>query len=208
MNRLKPDLDKLKKKYEKEPKKLMEEQMKLYRHHKVSMVPLSGCLPIFLQIPVFFGLFAALRASVDLRQASWLWVKDLSQPDHLVRFETAMANPMSFCSGCCGSGEAAAITGLHILPILMTIAWVANSYFMPRPANSTPEQDQMRKMMMFMPAAFGLFMYTYAAGLSLYWLTSSLIGIVESRLIKKLWPIVLPPVQPMPPKPPTKSKQS
>lgn len=189
MNRLKPELDKLKKKYEKDPKKLMEEQMKLYRHHKVSMVPLGGCLPIFLQIPVFFGLFAALRASIDLRQAPWLWVPDLSQPDHLVRFESGVPNPLGFCGGCCGSVSPADITGLHILPILMTAAWIANSYFMPRPSTSTPEQEQMRKMMMFMPVLFGFFMYTYAAGLSLYWLTSSLIGIFESRLIKKLWPV-------------------
>ncbi|HMS15738.1 MAG TPA: membrane protein insertase YidC, partial [Planctomycetota bacterium] len=149
MNRLKPDLDKLKKKFEKDPKKLMEEQMKLYRHHKVSMVPLGGCLPIFLQIPVFFGLFAALRASIDLRQAPWLWVQDLSQPDHLIRFASSIPNPMNFCAGCCGPGGAGDITGLHILPLLMTAAWVANSYFMPRPESSTPEQEQMRKMMMF-----------------------------------------------------------
>jgi membrane protein insertase Oxa1/YidC/SpoIIIJ len=123
-------------------------------------------------------------------------VQDLSQPDHLIRFASSIPNPMNFCAGCCGPGGAGDITGLHILPLLMTAAWVANSYFMPRPESSTPEQEQMRKMMMFMPVLFGLFMYTYAAGLSLYWLTSSLIGIVESRLIKKFWPVTLPPLAP------------
>ena len=189
MNRVKPELDRLKKKHEDDPKKFMEAQMALFRREKVSMVPLGGCLPIFLQIPVFFGLFSALRASLDLRQAPWLWVEDLSQPDHLVRFAgEGFSNPLGLISGCCGA-SASNITGFHILPILMIIAWVANSYFMPRPTSTSPEQEQMRKMMMFMPIMFGLFMYSYAAGLSLYWLTSSLLGLVETNVIKKIWPV-------------------
>ena len=122
------------------------------------------------------------------RQASWWWVSDLSQPDHLIVFDTPVFNPMGLCGSCCGM-PAPPITGLHLLPILMTIAWVLNSMLMPRPETSNPQMEQQRKMMMFMPLIFGVFMYSYAAGLSLYWLTSSTVGIIESRVIKKIWPI-------------------
>lgn len=184
--RIKPQLDALKEKHKDDPKVLAAEQMKLFKKENVPMVPVGGCLPILLQMPIFFGLFSALRASVDLRQAEWWWVRDLSQPDRLVAFETGFTNPMALC-GC--FPMASQIDGLNLLPILMTIAWIANSMLMPKPENMNEQMAQQRKMMMFMPLLFGFFMYGYAAGLSLYWLTSSLIGIVESRIIKKLLPI-------------------
>lgn len=187
MAKLKPKLEALKKKHEGDSKKFAEEQMKLMREHGLGL-PLGGCLPIFLQIPIFFGLFSALRASIELRQAPWIWVKDLSQADHLITFDSPMFNPIGLCAGCCNM-PVTDITGFHLLPILMTIAWVLNSMLMPRPESSTPQMEQQRKMMMFMPILFGLMMYNYAAGLSLYWLTSSLFGIVESRVIKKIWPV-------------------
>ena len=189
--RVKPKLEKLKEKHKDDQKKFHEEQMKLYRAENVPLFPIGGCLPMFLQIPIFFGLFSALRASIDLRQAEWLWVADLSQPDHLVTFDSPMGHPLALCGGCCPI-PSPDITGFHILPILMTVAWVLNSYFMPKPEVTNPQMEQQRKMMMFMPLLFGVFMYTYAAGLSLYWLTSSLIGIVESRVIKKIWPVKKP----------------
>ncbi len=190
MARLKPKLDALRKLHEKDGRAFATEQMKLMRSEKVKLVPLGGCLPMLLQIPIFFGLFAALRASIDLRQAAWLWVPDLSQPDHMIRFDDPVSNPLSLCGLIpgCGScvGGAPALTGLHLLPILMTIAWFLNSYLMPKPATSDPQMEQQRKMMLFMPILFGFMMYGYAAGLSLYWLVSSTIGIIEGRIIRTL----------------------
>lgn len=190
MAKLKPKLEALKKKHEGDSRKFAEEQMKLMREEKVKLVPLGGCLPMLLQIPIFFGLFSALRASIDLRQAGWWWVSDLSQPDHLITFASPVDNPMSLCGFIpgCGScvGGAPALTGLHLLPILMTIAWFLNSWLMPKPATSDPQMEQQRKMMLFMPVLFGFMMYSYAAGLSLYWLVSSSIGIVEGRIIRSL----------------------
>jgi len=197
MAKIKPQIAELKKKYEKEPKKFTQEQMALMKREGVSMVPLGGCLPLFLQIPIFFGLFSALRTSIDLRQAPWWWVQDLSQPDHLITFDTPIWNPMSFCSGCCQI-PVTEITGLHILPILMSLAWFLNSYLMPRPTTVDPQMEQQRKMMMFMPLFFGFMMYSYAAGLSLYWLTSSTIGIFETKVIKKYFPVKHPPKKPSP----------
>lgn len=188
MSRVKPKLEALKKKYEKDPRKFAQEQMKLMKAEGVSLFPLGGCLPILLQIPIFFGLFSALRHYLSLRQAGWLWVQDLSQPDHLIRFDAPVWNPMSVCGGCCGIPQPD-ITGLHMLPILMTVTWFLNSYLMPKPATADPQVEQQRKMMMFMPVVFGLMMYSYASALSLYWLTSSTVGIIETRIIKKWFPV-------------------
>ena len=144
------------------------------------MLPLGGCLPLFLQMPIFFGLFSAIRFDVDLRHASFLWAGDLSRPDAFMSFESGFSIP------CC-IGPGVQIDGLNILPILMTIAWVINQKMMPK--SPDPQVQQQQKMMMFMPIMFGFMMYSYAAGLSLYWLTSSLFGIFEQRVIKKIFPL-------------------
>ena len=188
MARIKPRLAALKEKYKDDSRKYAEEQMKLMKAEGVRLVPLGDGLPLLLQIPIFWGLFSALRTSISLRQASWLWVHDLSQPDYLIRFDTPIWNPLSMCGNCCGA-EPSPLDGLHLLPILMTIAWMANSYLMPRPASMDQQAAQQRKMMMFMPLLFGFMMYSYAAGLSLYWLTSSLFGIIETRVIRKFFPL-------------------
>jgi YidC/Oxa1 family membrane protein insertase len=189
MARLKPRLDELKKKHEKDPRAFAAAQMELMKREKVSLVPLGGCLPIFLQIPIFFGLFAALRNSLDLRQATWLWVEDLSKPDHLISFGQGFPNPLRVLSSCCGFPQSDRITGFHILPLLMTAAWVGSSLMAPKPANMDPQMAQQRKIMTVMPVFFGLTMYGYAAGLSLYWLTSSLMGMAEARIIRRFWPV-------------------
>jgi len=188
MSRIKPKLDVLKEKYKNDSRKFLAEQQALLKAEKVPLVPLGGCLPVLLQIPIFYGLFAALRASIDLRQAPFLWAADLSQPDHMVRFATPLPNPLAGLCCCAPPGMSDTISGIHLLPILMTVAWFVNQLLMPKPANQDPQLAQQRKMMMFMPVVFGFMMYGYGAGLSLYWLTSSLLGIVESRLIKKWLP--------------------
>ncbi len=192
MNRVKPKLEVLKKKHGDDARAYAAAQMELMRKEKVPLVPLGGCLPIFLQIPIFFGLFSALRASIELRQAPWLWVEDLSQPDHLIRFAEPIKNYLGFLGSCCSMPQPEKVTGLHILPLLMTAAWVVSSMLAPKPAVSDPQMEQQRKIMMFMPILFGLMMYGYAAGLSLYWLTSSLLGIVESQVIRRFWPVTKP----------------
>jgi YidC/Oxa1 family membrane protein insertase len=188
MARIKPRLDVLKEKYKNDTKRFLAEQQALLKAEKVPLVPLGGCLPVVLQIPIFYGLFAALRASIELRQAPFLWAADLSQPDHLVRFDRPFANPLSGLCCCAPPGMSDTISGIHLLPILMTVAWFVNQLLMPKPANEDPQLAQQRKMMMFLPIVFGFMMYGYGAGLSLYWLTSSLLGIVESRVIKKWLP--------------------
>jgi YidC/Oxa1 family membrane protein insertase len=130
---------------------------------------------MFLQIPVFFGLFAALRASFDLRHAPFAgWITDLSKPDHLLRIDWNL--PLI-----------GAIPYLNLLPLLMVVLWLGQQMTMPLPTDE--QAARMQKRMRFMPVVFGLFLYDYAAGLSLYMITQSLLGILEQTAVKKMWPI-------------------
>ena len=177
MQKVKPLMDSINKKFAKDPKRKQQEMTKLYREHKVAP-PLGGCLPPFLQMPIFIGLFAALRSSLSLRQQPFFgWMEDLSRPDALVDFGAPIANffPLS------------GVTSFNLLPILMVILWVVHQKTMPKPAD--PQQQQMQKIMTFMPILFGVMLYNYAAGLSLYMITSSAIGIFEAKVIKKRWPV-------------------
>ena len=83
---------------------------------------------------------------------------------------------------------------LNLLPILMVVMWILQQRGMPQPTDE--QAARMQKMMMFMPVFFGLTMYSYAAGLSLYWLTGSLVGIFESKVIKKYFPVKGPEKKP------------
>lgn len=182
MAKIKPKLEALKEKYKNDRNKFAQEQMKLFKQEKVQVLPLGGCLPLFLQMPIFFGLISAIRFGIDLRHASFLWCEDLSMPDKLIAFAEPWAP--SFLS-CCPAPIV--FDGLNVFPIAMTAAWFINQKMMPR--SPDPQMAQQQKMMLFMPILFGVMMYGFAAGLSLYWLVSSLIGIFEQRVIKKMFPV-------------------
>ncbi len=174
MKRLQPRIDEIKKRYAKDPTAQRQEQAKLMQEEG-AFPPLGGCLPMFLQIPVFIGLFAALRSSFDLRQAPFgLWIHDLAVPDRLLRLD--------FQIPFLGS-----IQYLNLLPLLMVVLWIWQQKGMPMPADE--QAAKMQKMMMWMPVMMGFFLYNYAAGLSLYMITQSGLGIIEQKVIKKIWPI-------------------
>ncbi len=176
MKRVQPQIEALKKRYEKDPAKLRQEQT-LLMQKEGAFPPLGGCLPMFLQIPVFFGLFSALQASFDLRQAPFAgWIVDLAKPDQL--FEINFNTHLPFIG---------TIQYFNLLPILMVVLWVLQQRLMPKP---TDEQAiKMQRMMTFMPVFMGFFLYSYAAGLSLYMITQSGLGIIEQVVIKKFWPL-------------------
>jgi YidC/Oxa1 family membrane protein insertase len=167
MQRLKPQLDVLKAKYKNNMRKFNEEQMKLLKAEGATP-PLGGCLLMFLQLPVWVSLYQILRTSIELRQAPFaLWVHDLSKPDHLM--------PLPF------------IGTLNLLPILMCAAQVIQMRLQPPPADA--QQAQMQRIMgMLMPVMMLFVLYNYASGLALYIFTSSLLGILEYRVIRKFWP--------------------
>ena len=169
MTKLKPQLDELKAKYKNNMKKFNEEQMKLLRAEGASP-PLGGCLLMFLQFPIWISLFQILGTSIELRQSHFVfWINDLSRPDAMpfgmLGFET-----------------------INLLPLLMAAATSVQMRFQAKPAD--PQQAQTQKIMgLFMPIIMLFFLYSYSSGLSLYIFTSSLIGIFEFQVIRRIWPV-------------------
>jgi YidC/Oxa1 family membrane protein insertase len=170
MQKLAPKIKELKEKFGKDKQKLGQEQMKLYREHGVN--PLAGCLPMFIQIPIFFGLYRALELSITLRHAPFFgWISDLSQPDMLFVLPTWVPLPGDY---------------FNLIPLLMGVAMFMNSWMMP--INTADEQQaQQQKIMRFMPLIFIFILYPFQSGLNLYWFVSSLMGIFEIKLIRKVY---------------------
>jgi len=136
--------------------------------------PLGGCLPLFLQFPVFIGLFGVLKVEYHLRQEPFLWIRDLSLPDRLMRIDL-------------GVPFIGTIEWLNILPFLMVAMMVLQQSAMPTPTD--PQQARMQKMMRWFLVVMGVILYNYPAGLALYMITSSSLGLFEIKVIKKFWPI-------------------
>ncbi|MFI5402566.1 MAG: YidC/Oxa1 family insertase periplasmic-domain containing protein [Planctomycetota bacterium] len=164
IQKIKPLLDEISKKYPKDPQRMNQERMKIMREHGVGL-PL-GCLTIFLQIPIWYALFQALRVEFALRHQPFLWVHDLAMPDRL------FALPMW-------------PHWFNLLPLLMLALWVLQQKLAPTPGSDDPQVKMQMKMMKFMPYVFFLFLYDYAAGLALYMCVSSCWTIAESRLVKR-----------------------
>jgi YidC/Oxa1 family membrane protein insertase len=172
MQKLQPHIKKLQEKYKNDKQKLGQEQMKLMKEHGAN--PLGGCLPMLIQLPILWALYSGLRVSIELRHAPFYlipgyWIRDLAQPDML--FMMPMALPIL------GSY-------LNLLPILMAAATALQQLWAPKP--STPEMAQQQKMMgIMMPVLMGVMFYSLASGLSLYFLTSTVAGIIEQWIIKR-----------------------
>lgn len=162
MSELQPLMAKIREKYKDNPQKQSQEMMALYKEHKVN--PLGGCIPMLIQIPVFFGLFVVLRIAIELRFAEFLWIKDLSAPERLIEF-----------------GFALPIVGwdaLNILPILMTLAMYWQQRLMP--AGGDPQQQKIMRIMM--PGMMFFMLYNFASGLALYWTTQNVLVIVQQSI--------------------------
>jgi YidC/Oxa1 family membrane protein insertase len=167
MAKLKPEMDKLREKYPDDPTKLNTEMMGLYR--KFGINPLGGCLPMFLQIPIFFGFYRMLQYAVELRGQGFLWVNDLSQPDTLTHI---------------------AGVPINILPIVMAIT----SFLQIRMTPMTGDKMQQR-IIMFMPFIFFFFCYNFASALALYWTTQNIFSIGQTWLMNKVPEPELKPVK-------------
>jgi YidC/Oxa1 family membrane protein insertase len=181
MQKLAPEMERLKKKFGDDKEGFQKAQMGLYKD--VGFTPILGCLPMFLQMPIFIALWRALQTTFELRQAPFLrffgihftWIKDLSQPDYLVKFHTPVALPIVGWM----------MYGINALPIAMAVVtYINQKYFTPRPMTLTPEQEQQQKMMTMMMPFMLLMFYTFPSGLNLYYLTSTSLGIIESKIIR------------------------
>lgn len=154
MQALQPKLMEIREKYKDKPQKMQQETMALYREHKVN--PVGGCLPMLIQIPVFFALFVVLRSAVELRFAPFLWISDLTAPENLF------------------AGMIPIVGSLNILPLVMaaTQAW-------QQALTPTAGDPAQQKMMMFMPVIMLLFLYSMPSALVLYWTANQVLMIIQ-----------------------------
>lgn len=163
MSSLQPEMQKLKEKYPDDQQKVSMEMMKLYRDRGIS--PMGGCLPMFLQIPIFFAFFYVLQTAAEFRGAPFLgWVTDLSQMDTV-----------------CTISLLGWDLPINILPIVMAVSMIVQMHMTPQAGD--PMQQRIMK---FMPVVFFLFCYTYPSALALYWTTTNIISIIQTIIIRRM----------------------
>ncbi len=167
MQELKPEMDKIMAKHKDDPTRANREVFALYKTHKVS--PISGCLPMVLQMPIFIALFQAISHYVELRGKSFLWISDLSLPDHAAQLP--MALPIL------GSD-------LNLLPIIMAVAMYLQSAISQKTISARPTQTPNIMSGPLMAVIFGVMFYHFPSGLVLYWLTNSVMSMLWYKVAK------------------------
>jgi len=156
MRKLQPEIEALKKKYKGDPKKMNQAQMELFRKHKVN--PMGGCLPILLQMPIFFALYNVLVESVAFRRAPFvLWIDDLSAPDTLFYVGTFP---------------------IHVLPIVMAVTQLLQ----PQMGGADPRQAMMTKIM---PVFLLVIFYGLPSGLVLYWTINNIMTALQQYIMNR-----------------------
>ncbi|MDR1435416.1 MAG: membrane protein insertase YidC [Puniceicoccales bacterium] len=156
MSRLQEPLKKIKEKYRDNPQKLQAETLKLFRENQVN--PAAGCLPVFIQIPIFLGLYFMLRTTAEMRFASFLWIPDLSLPDTLFTLGSFPVN---------------------LLPLIMGATMMWQMKVMP-----TPSVDGMQRWVFkLMPLLCLFFCYNFPSALVLYWTVQNLLTIAQQIIL-------------------------
>ncbi|HWR57511.1 MAG TPA: membrane protein insertase YidC [Thermodesulfovibrionales bacterium] len=160
MQDIQPKIAELKEKYKKDPQKLQKETLEIYKKYKVN--PVGGCLPMLLQIPVFFALYKVLMIAIELRRAPFIsWIKDLSEPDTLFGHIPSWFPLL---------GDFA----IGPLPIVMGATMVIQQKMTP--TTMDPSQN---RIMMLMPVIFTFMFLNFASGLVLYWLVNNILSIIQ-----------------------------
>jgi YidC/Oxa1 family membrane protein insertase len=167
MKKIQPLMKEIREKYKDDKKKMNEEVMGLYRTYKIN--PLGGCLPMVVQLPVFFALYRMLYQAIELRHAPFfLWIDDLSAPDRLGRFAIEhipfMEPPY----------------GIPVLTLIMGASMILQQKMSPPMGDPTQA-----KMMMFMPVIFTVIFINFSSGLVLYWLVNNILSIAQQYYIQK-----------------------
>jgi len=189
MQALKPEIDKLQKKFGNDAKRMQAEQLKLMREHGVNPLQMLGCLPMFLQMPIWIALWATLYLAFDIRQqpafygvfqmfGNWPFLSDLSSQDAFIPLGAGFRVPLFGWH----------VTAVNLLPLLMGLVFfIQQKYMTPPPGpNVTPEMKQQQTIMKWMMVLMmPLIMYQAPSGLTLYIMTSSIIGIMESRYVRR-----------------------
>ncbi len=174
MRVVQPKMKAIQERYKDDRPRMQEEMMKLYREEKVN--PMAGCLPILLQIPIFYALYKVLLVSVEMRhQPFYLWIKDLSAPDPLTPVNLVGLLPFT----------PPAIIAVGILPIL----WGVTMWLQFR-LNPTPMDPIQKQVFGLMPWVLMFIMAPFAAGLQLYWVTNNLLTIAQQKWLYSRHPIL------------------
>lgn len=162
MQKIQPKITKIREKYKNDPTRMNQEMMNLYKTYKIN--PLGGCLPMILQIPVFFALYKVLLQAIELRHAPFmLWINDLSAPD---RLWISLNIPY--------------LGGIPVLTLLM-----GGSMFLQQKMTPTPADPTQAKIMLFLPVIFTFMFLNFASGLVLYWFVNNLLSIGQQYLINR-----------------------
>jgi YidC/Oxa1 family membrane protein insertase len=152
MQAIQPEIEELRKKYRDTPQKLNKETLELYKKYKIN--PLGGCLPLFLQAPVFIALWQVLMKFVELKGAKFLWIKDLSLPDHA--FKLSLPPPIDY---------------INLLPILIMIMGLLQQKI----AISSSVSSEQKSLGLIMSLFMGVIFYNFPSCLTLYWLTQNVL---------------------------------
>ena len=166
-----PQLNALKEKYKDEPQKFAAKQMEFFRENKIN--PVSGCLPMLVQLPVFFGLFMMLRTAIELRGASFFWATDLSKTDTLFTIPGLTFIPfLSTPEG----------LPFNLLPLLYISSAIWQTHITPMSPGMDPTQQ---KLMRWMPLMFLAILYNFSSGLALYMTVNNLLTILQTWMMKR-----------------------
>ena len=176
MKELQPEMEKIKERVGDDRQKLQQEMMGLYKKEKVN--PASGCLPILIQIPIFFSLYKVIFVTLELRHEPWFgWIKDLSAPDPSTILNLfgllPWANPTT-------PGSILAIISLGILPILLGV-----SMWLQQKLNPAPTDKTQAMIFAWMPWVFMFMLGTFASGLVIYWIANNTITFIQQYLIMR-----------------------
>jgi YidC/Oxa1 family membrane protein insertase len=154
---------------------LQQGMMKLYKDNKVN--PASGCLPILIQIPIFFSLYKVIFVTLELRHAPWLgWIRDLSAPDPSSLINLFGLLPWSAPD----AGSILAFIFLGILPLILGV-----SMWLQQKLNPAPTDPTQQMVFAWMPWVFMFMMGSFASGLIIYWITNNLITFGQQYLIMR-----------------------
>ena len=171
MQALAPKINELKEKYKDNPTKMNAEMQALYKKEGVN--PMGGCLPMLLQMPIFFALYGLLNKYFQLRGAVFIpgWINDLSSPESIMHlpFEIPILH----------------WTDIRLLPILFTLTMILSNKMMKNPSADAAGGDSMKMMTTLMPAMFFFIMYNSPSGLLLYWTLTNVITVIQQKYISR-----------------------
>jgi len=175
MKELQPQMEELKKRVGDDRQALQKEMMALYKKEKVN--PASGCLPILLQIPIFFSLYKVIFVTLELRHAPWIgWIRDLSAPDPSTLYNLWGILPWEGPE----PGSILALVFIGIMPLLLGI-----SMWLQQKLNPAPTDPTQQMIFAWMPWVFMFMLGSFASGLVLYWITNNTLTFTQQYLIMR-----------------------